>query len=101
MGCPEDPVAIRAALIEPSRSTGGETYPLSPPMAMTGAVRHRTLDPVFQVKIMEAKKFSRIVKLRADGGPDEPGSRFAGGEAGLDARVRNTLSNFNNTSSSR
>jgi hypothetical protein len=29
-------------------------------------MRHRVLDAVFQLKIMEAKKFSRKVKLRAD-----------------------------------
>jgi hypothetical protein len=37
-------------------------------VAISGAVRHRILEPVFQLKIREAKKFSRIVKLRADGG---------------------------------
>lgn len=59
---------------------------------MTGTVRHRIREPVFQLKIMEAKILSRKFKLRADGGPDRPGSRFAGGEAGLDTRVRNALS---------
>jgi hypothetical protein len=34
---------------------------------MTGAMRHRVLeDAVFQLNVMEAKKLSRTVKLRAD-----------------------------------
>jgi hypothetical protein len=33
---------------------------------MTGAVRRWLLEPAFQLEIMEAKKFSRTVKLRAD-----------------------------------
>ena len=44
----------------------GGTYPLAPPAAMTGAMRHRVLDAVFQLSVMEEKKLSRRVKLRAD-----------------------------------
>jgi hypothetical protein len=59
------------------------------------------LDPVYQFQMMEANVFSRILKSLADLGLFRPGSRIAGGEAGVEARCEIPSVISNSTACSR